>query len=151
MENIDRQKQKKRNPLGDARAKFWSISHKLIYKPSDRLANQLARNSSKLWLVIKTKIEIVSEFNFGLLYYSFWMVDFGQIGELDEIGQSGFIALDGARLDYIKSRLVFELVWTSLNKFIFIFLHFFHLNQKNLEWWSWWSVDFNIGIDFMNK
>jgi len=25
------------------------------------------------------------------------MVDFGQIGELDEIGQSGFIALDGAR------------------------------------------------------
>ena len=38
------------------------------------------------------------------------MVDFGQIGELDEIGQSGFIALDDARLDYIKSRLVFELV-----------------------------------------
>ena len=106
MENIDRQKQKKkRNPLDAARAKFWSISHKLIYKPSDRLANELARNSSKLWLVIKTKIEIVSEFNFGLLYYSFWMVDFGQIGELDEIGQSGFIALDGARLDYIKSIL----------------------------------------------
>lgn len=25
------------------------------------------------------------------------MVDFGQIGELDEIGQSGFIALDDAR------------------------------------------------------
>ena len=39
------------------------------------------------------------------------MVDFGQIGELDEIGQSGFIALDGARLgDYTKSRLFFELV-----------------------------------------
>lgn len=68
MENIDRQKQKKINPLGDARAKFWSISHKLIYKPSDRLANQLSRNSSKFWLVIKTKIE--NSKNLILAYYT---------------------------------------------------------------------------------
>lgn len=148
MENVDRQKQKE--------IRWVTQERNFDQFPKSLFASHLIgwpinlQYSSKMWFVIKTKIEF--------LYFKFWLTIllvrdswFEQIGELDEIGQSGFIALDGARLDDNKPRLFFEWVWTSLNKFIFIFLHFFCLNQKNLEWLSRWSVDFNIRIDFMNK